>query len=702
MSKPDPQSALSRLQRLLAAIQPDDNGQAALSADVLAALRQTCAEMQQATAVATLEASQHRLLMEQASDAIFITDYEDHLLDVNTQASILLGYTRDELLQMNMRHLILTGDEPLLEGLPEALQEGRIIRRERRIQRKGGGLLDIELALKLLPDGRRQILAHNITERKQFEATLRDNELRLQALVGSVDEIVFEFDADGTYINIWTRNDDLLVRSRKDLLGRRIDEVLDSAPAISMTATIRRVLFSGQPETLEYPLQLAGGERWFLGRVAPIPSENSFVKTVCMVARDITERKRIEDQIAQNAAEIAALYRASSQLLNPTNDVAELAQHIAESVTREFEFAACSVLLLDDSGAELQRIATTGEFVSGVFRIPLSGSGLTVAALRMGETVYTPDVDADPRYLPGNPRTRTELVVPLKAGGQIIGVLDLQSPDADAFSERARHVVEAYAEHAGLALANALLLANLERARQAAEEANRLKSEFLANTSHELRTPLSAIMGALEVILEGLYETPADETTLMQTAYRSSQRLLYLIDDLLDYAKIEAGKMDLRMEAVDVVPVLGDVYMLSRVQADKKGLALAVNLPGEPPPRVWADASKMRQILLNLMGNAIKFTEYGEVAVDVILDGSARDVLSIAIRDTGIGIPIEKQATLFQPFVQVDGSTTRRYGGTGLGLSISRRLAELMGGALTMRSEGDGMGSVFTVHLPVA
>jgi signal transduction histidine kinase len=261
--------------------------------------------------------------------------------------------------------------------------------------------------------------------------------------------------------------------------------------------------------------------------------------------------------------------------------------------------------------------------------------------------------------------------------------------------------VRVYAENAALAIANAQLLTNLERARQAAEEASRLKSDFLANTSHELRTPLASIMGGLEVIIEGICESAEDQARLLHTAYGSSQRLMYLIDDLLDFAKIEAGKMDLHVDSVDVTPLLADVYMLSKVQADRKGLSLTVSLPQGPLPHIRADAGKMRQILLNLVGNAVKFTEYGGVAIEIpdeITDG----VLRISIADTGIGISPDKQAMLFQPFVQVDGSSTRRYGGTGLGLSISRRLAELMGGTLTMHSDGDGTGSRFTVSMPLA
>jgi signal transduction histidine kinase len=188
----------------------------------------------------------------------------------------------------------------------------------------------------------------------------------------------------------------------------------------------------------------------------------------------------------------------------------------------------------------------------------------------------------------------------------------------------------------------------------------------------------------------------------MRTAHGASQRLLYLINDLLDFAKIEAGRMDLQLAAVDVLPVLAEAYMFTRPEAERKQLHLEMRLPAEPPPLIWADAGKVEQILLNLMGNAVKFTEAGQVVVSLSTDWEAPACLLITIQDTGIGIPLEKQADLFQPFVQADGSTTRRYGGTGLGLSIARRLTELMGGTLTLYSEGDGRGSTFSLRLPLA
>jgi len=290
--------------------------------------------------------------------------------------------------------------------------------------------------------------------------------------------------------------------------------------------------------------------------------------------------------------------------------------------------------------------------------------------------------------------------VPLQAGGRVIGVLDLQSDRPDAFDERARRLIAAFAERAELALSNALLLERLNQARRAAEEANRVKSEFLANTSHELRTPLTGILGSLSLILNDDLNTLDEAKQFAQIAYDSARHLLNIVNDLLDIARIEAGKMNIRLETINLAEVLNEIYMLMWASASKKGLAL--NMPPPATPILLrADAEKLKQIIINLLGNALKFTDEGAITVTARLDRDT-GLAVIEVADTGIGIPPEKQSQLFRPFVQVDGTTTRKHGGTGLGLSISRRLAELMGGSLTLYSAGQGKGSTFTLRLPLA
>ena len=239
----------------------------------------------------------------------------------------------------------------------------------------------------------------------------------------------------------------------------------------------------------------------------------------------------------------------------------------------------------------------------------------------------------------------------------------------------------------------------LESANQRLRDVNRLKDEFLANMSHELRTPLNAVMGYTALLLKGLDGPlqPAQEESL-RVVHQSASHLLQLINGLLDLAKIEAGRMEVLAEEFDLVPLLHEVVQHLRPEARGKPLQLELKLPGHPVP-VYLDRLKLRQALLNIVGNAIKFTEQGVVEVRLLEDESAAQRLRIEIEDTGAGIRTEDLPKLFEDFRQLDGSATRKHGGTGLGLSISRKLVRLMSGELEVESVF-GRGSTFRFILP--
>jgi signal transduction histidine kinase/putative methionine-R-sulfoxide reductase with GAF domain len=332
-----------------------------------------------------------------------------------------------------------------------------------------------------------------------------------------------------------------------------------------------------------------------------------------------------------------------------------------------------------------------------------AGRGTTVGrALLECRPVQIPDVQADAEYdfpeaqkLQGH---RTVLAVPLLREGVPLGTIALYKTEVAPFTEKQIELLTTFADQAVIAIENVRLFDEIQdKSRQLAEASER-KSQFLASMSHELRTPLNAIIGLTEMMVSNAARFGTEKAQEpLQRVHRAGNHLLGLINEVLDLSKIEAGKLELNFEPVNLARLIDEVIGTARQLAEKNHNRLIVEAQ-ENLGALHADSMRLKQILLNLLSNACKFTKEGKVALRVrkVVDG--RDWIELAVADTGIGLSAEQQAKLFQEFTQADSLTARRYGGTGLGLAITRKLARMMGGDVTVTSE-PGKGSVFTVRL---
>jgi signal transduction histidine kinase len=290
-------------------------------------------------------------------------------------------------------------------------------------------------------------------------------------------------------------------------------------------------------------------------------------------------------------------------------------------------------------------------------------------------------------------------VHPLEVRGEIIGSLAVQ--DLESLTPEASQMIAAIAAQTSIHLETLRLNQELQKRAAELQELDRLKSAFLANMSHELRTPLNSILGFSEVMLEGidgpLTDYMENDLKLIQ---KNGRHLLHLINDVLDMAKIEAGRMNLHLEKFRIQDVMEEVLGLTSSLASEKNISLFVEEDSDAGLELYADITRIRQVVINMVNNSIKFTGKGEIRLRADVLGADRALLRV--RDTGIGVPPEQLESIFQEFSQVDSSTTRKAGGTGLGLPISRRLVEMHGGRMWAESTGiAGEGTTVFVELPL-
>ena len=614
--------------------------------------------------------TRYRAVLQKSLESIYVYDADTmRVVEANPAFLNLLGYAEQEILGMQIYDFVAHDRDSIDNFAARVLMSQGVAMGERRWRRRDGTTVAVEVTGNKIELGGRKlvfVIGRDITERKAAEQALRESREQLNSILESLQDVVWA-------IGLPEQRVLFMNAATERVYHRTVAEFLtnqalwmntihpdDRAAALAKHAEAMR---SGSSEIEHRILRPDGEVRWLLSRVRLARDSAGVPIRLDGIATDITESKRAQEEMRAQRDFAQQIMTTMGQGLTVTNQ------------DGKFEY-----------------VNPAYEKMLGVSPLTLIGkSPYDVTAPEYHATV----TDAWRRRLDGETTTyETSLV---HADGQLIPVLITSTP-------RWRNgVVSGSIAVITDLTAQKRLEQDLSLARDQALEASRLKSEFLAMMSHEIRTPMNSIVGMTELLLD----TPLneDQRDFAHVAYESSQALLNIINDILDFSKIEAGKLVLDRAEFDLVNVVEGSAEIVNERARKKHLSLMTYIAPELPSRVIGDDGRLRQVLLNLLTNAVKFTEQGHILLRVNLmeQNACEVVLRVEVQDTGIGISPEVQALLFQPFTQADGSITRRYGGTGLGLAISKRIVEMMHGEIGVESEpGKGSRFWFTARLEPA
>ena len=462
------------------------------------------------------------------------------------------------------------------------------------------------------------------------------------------------------------------------------------------------------------PLRTSGQQIGFMIVSSPQVSEYSHVeiRNLQITSDGIAvalEKQRLLIQAQRRAVELqtaALVARETSSTL----DLDILLKRMVNLLCERFGFYHASVFLLDENREFAVVRESTGlageEMKVRGHKLAVGSRSIMGAVTATGSPLVVNDVSHSEthRKNPLLPNTRSELGIPLKLGDRVIGALDVQSTEVNAFHPDDIAVLQILSDQIAVAIENAKAYNLSLQAVEDMREVDKMKSKFLANMSHELRTPLNSIIGFSRVILKGIDGPVTDIQQQDLTAiYNSGQHLLRLINDILDLSKIEAGKMELSFNDINVNELVNSVMSTATGLTKDKQIKIIRNIPSDLP-MIRGDSVRLRQVLINLISNAAKFTDHGTITIDASQHAGPNSMAEVIVRisDTGQGILPEHQRKLFLPFSQVDDSPTRKTGGTGLGLSISKSLMDMHGGRIGLEKSRVGEGSTFFFTLPIS
>jgi PAS domain S-box-containing protein len=650
-----------------------------------------------------------RVMLENVHAGIMLVDPETHIIeDINPLAAEMVGLSKGEIIGTECYKFVCPADRgkcPITDLNQKIERAERIL-----LTTEGKELQILKTVSQVNLKGKTYLLESfiDITERKKAEEGLKESKERIQALLDASPDLVFRMDAEGVFHDYHSSNPEQLLFSPDVFLNKKVIDVFPESFSKNFIKYIKKALESHKLQTFNYSIPTGEGLTHFEARVSELGHEQ-----VMVVIRNMTFEVQARTKLEYLNNLHSLINEISSELIKA--NLEDINITVNSALAKFGSFSSVDRVYIFEFDKENVVMSNTYEWcnkgiipqIENLQEVPSSLIARWLEIFSRNETVNIPLVSEIPdefkieREILEAQDIISLVALPLFYSGEIIGFIGFDSVrEKKIWDENSLAFLKLTGEIIAGTIYRFKYEKELIKQKKIADTANRAKSEFIANMSHEIRTPMNAILGFSEI----LYNSSNDDLSkgYLKTILKSGNTLLSLINDILDLSKIEAGRLELQIESFSLKEIFIDIQSIFSQKVYEKGITFEIEFPDNFPKFITLDEIRLRQILLNLVGNAVKFTSKGFVKLSMNIDKfdaeTNRYDISISVKDSGIGIPDDEQEQIFDSFRQSSLVSTKHFGGTGLGLAISKKLIEMMNGSISVESE-PGKGSIFKICL---